>query len=156
MLTNETKNRTWHGPVRMADTFFRRFKGLMLVRNINYALIFVLPAETKANASIHTFFMLRDIDVIWLDSSRRVVDFRTAGMWRLYTPRRASKYIIEGPVGMIKVLGAEEGDLIEWSPTEDRGKTVPTKVSLPGKLSLTNHNGVAMTESLKDVRVQRL
>jgi hypothetical protein len=156
MLTNETKNRTWHGPVRMADTFFRRFKGLMLVRNVNYALVFILPAETKANASIHTFFMLRDIDVIWLDSSRRVVDFRTAGKWRLYAPKRAAKYIVEGPVGMIKVLEVEEGDLIDWSPTEEKGKAVPTKVSLPGKLSLTNHNGVAMTESLKDARVQRL
>ena len=152
MLTNETKGRVWHGPVKLADTFFRRFKGLMLVRDVSYALVFVLPAETKANASIHMFFMLSDIDVVWLDSARRVVDFKTAKKWRLYSPKKAAKYIIEGPVGIIKTLGVEEGDLIDWSPTEDRGKAVPTKVSLPGKLNLTNHNGVAMTESVGEAK----
>ena len=151
MITNETKGRVWHGTVKLADTFFKRFRGLMLRRNINYALVFVLPAETKANASIHTFFMLSDIDVIWLDSARRVVDFKTARKWRLYAPKRAAKYIIEGPVGLIKTLEVGEGDLIDWSPTEEKGKAVPVKVSLPDKISFESHNGAVMTESVKEV-----
>ncbi|WP_297091226.1 DUF192 domain-containing protein [Thermococcus sp.] len=153
MLINETKGRVWHGPVRMADTFFKRFRGLMLVRNINYALVFVLPAETKANASIHMFFMLDDIDVIWLDSSRRVVDFRTAKKWRLYTPKKAAKYIIEGPVGITGVLEVEDGDLINWLPTKEMEKAVPVKSLLPGKIDLNgSKNGVAMVESVGGVR----
>lgn len=102
MIINETKGKAWHGRVKLADTFFKRFRGLMLVKNVNHALVFVLPAETRANASIHMFFMLSDIDVIWLDSSRRVVDFKTAKKWRLYTPKKAAQYIIEGPVGLIR------------------------------------------------------
>ncbi|WP_297506171.1 DUF192 domain-containing protein [Thermococcus sp.] len=155
MITNETKGKTWHGTVRMADNFFRRFRGLMLARNINYALVFILPAETKVNASIHTFFMLSDIDVIWLDSSRRVVDFKTARKWRLYSPKKPAKYIIEGPVGLIKVLAVEEGDLISWSPTEDRKKAVPVKSLLPGGIDLDgSKNGVAMVESVREVKAK--
>lgn len=105
----------------------------MLVKNVNHALVFVLPAETRANASIHMFFMLSDIDVIWLDSSRRVVDFKTAKKWRLYTPKKAAQYIIEGPVGLIRTLEVEEGDLISWTPTEEREKAVPVKSLIPGK-----------------------
>ncbi len=109
MIINETKGKAWHGRVKLADTFFKRFRGLMLVKNVNHALVFVLPAETRANASIHMFFMLSDIDVIWLDSSRRVVDFKTAKKWRLYTPKKAAQYIIEGPVGLIRTLRWRKG-----------------------------------------------
>jgi len=153
MITNETKGLVWHGRVKMADTFLRRFRGLMLVRDINHALVFVLPAETKSNASIHMFFMLSDIDVIWLDSSRRVVDFKRARKWRLYAPKKPAKYIIEGPVGLIKTLEVEEGDLIDWSPTEEKEKAVPVKSLFPGKIDLNgSSNGVAMMESVREVR----
>ncbi|ACJ16068.1 hypothetical protein, conserved [Thermococcus onnurineus NA1] len=155
MLVNETKGRIWHGRVRLADTFFKRFRGLMLVRDINYALVFVLPAETRANASIHMFFMLSDIDVIWLDSSRRVVDFKTARKWRVYVPKKAARYIIEGPVGMINVLEVEEGDLIRWSPTEEKNKAVPVKISLPEKISFEGSNGIAIAESVKEIRTEK-
>ncbi|ASJ03750.1 hypothetical protein A3L09_06600 [Thermococcus profundus] len=157
MITNETKGKTWHGTVKLADNFFKRFRGLMLVSNVNYALIFVLPAETKANASIHMFFMLSDIDVIWLDSARRVVDFKTARRWRIYAPKKAAKYIIEGPVGLIKTLEVEEGDLIDWTPTEEKGRTVPVKSLIPGKIDLNgSKNGIAMVESVKEVKAKEI
>jgi len=153
MITNETKGTIWHGPVRVADTFSKRFRGLMLARGINHALVFILPAETRINASIHTFFMLSDIDVIWLDSSRRVVDLKTAKKWRLYAPKKAAKYIIEGPVGLIKALEVEEGDLMSWSPTEEKGKTIPVKSLIPGKIDLKGSgSGVAMMEGVQEVK----
>jgi uncharacterized membrane protein (UPF0127 family) len=154
MLVNETKGRTWHGRVYLADTFFRRFRGLMLVRNVNYALVFILPTETRVNASIHMFFMLSDIDVVWLDSSRRVVDFTMAKKWRLYSPKKPAKYIIEGPVGLIKALDVGEGDVISWIPTREKSKAVPVKISLPEKISFEGPNGVAMTEGVKEVRAE--
>ncbi len=149
MILNETKGLVWHGRVELADNFFKRFKGLMLTGNVDRALVFVLPAETRANASIHTLFMLSEIDVIWLDSTRRAVDFRRARKWRLYAPKKAAKYIIEGPTGLIKALDVEEGDLISWSPAEEKEKAVPVKSILPGKIDLNgSKNGVAMVESV--------
>lgn len=154
MIINETKGRTWHGRVELADSFFKRFRGLMLVRNVNYTLVFVLPAETRANASIHTLFMLTDIDVIWLDSARRVVDFKRAKKWRLYVPQNSAKYIIEGPVGLIRALDVEEDDLISWYVPEEKQRSVPVKVSLPDKVSFEKTNGIAMAETLSEVEVQ--
>ncbi|ANF23277.1 DUF192 domain-containing protein [Thermococcus piezophilus] len=155
MLVNESKRKVWHGRVELADTFFKRFKGLMLVRNVNYALVFVLPAETRVNASIHMFFMLSDIDVIWLDSSCRVVDFKTARKWRVYAPKKAAKYIIEGPVGMIRTLEIGEGDLISWSLSEEKEKAIPVKISLPEKLSFESSNGVTMAESVSKLKTKK-
>ncbi len=151
MIINETKGRVWHGRVELADTFFKRFRGLMLVSNVNYALVFVLPVESRANASIHMFFMLSDIDVIWLDSTRRVVDFKTARKWRVYSPQRPAKYIIEGPVGLIRTLEVGAGDVINWQTSGGAKKTIPVKVPFPGELSLENDtHGIISVKSVAE------
>jgi len=154
MLVNESKDRVWHGEVKIANTFFKRFKGLMLTRDVNYALVFLLPAETRANAAIHMFFMLSDIDVIWLDSARRVVDFKTARKWRMYSPRKPARYIIEGPVGLIQTLDAEEGDLISWTHTKEREKAISVRVSLPDKISFDGSNRMTLTKSMKEAKTE--
>ncbi|GAB6135110.1 DUF192 domain-containing protein [Thermococcus prieurii] len=155
MIINETKGRVWHGRVELADTFFKRFRGLMLVGNVSYALVFVLPVESRVNASIHMLFMLSDIDVIWLDSTKRVVDFKRAKKWRVYAPKKPAKYIIEGPVGLIGSLEVEEGDLISWQVSEEKRKSVPVRVSLPRKVSFDKANGFTMAESVKEVKAKR-
>jgi uncharacterized membrane protein (UPF0127 family) len=155
MIVNESKGKAWHGRVELADTFFKRFKGLMLVSNVNYSLVFVLPVESRLNASIHTLFMLSDIDVIWLDSTKRVVDFKRAKRWRLYAPKKPAKYIIEGPVGLIQTLDVEEGDLIRWTPAEQKGKAISVRVLLPDKISFDKgSNEMALTESVREVKVK--
>lgn len=50
-------------------SFFSRFKGFMLKKNINYALLF-----NKCN-SIHTFFMKKNIDVIMCDRDNNILYF---------------------------------------------------------------------------------
>jgi len=152
MIVNETRGRVWHGKVRLADSFFRRFRGLMLVENVDYALVFLLPAETRASASIHTLFMLSDIDVIWLDSSRRVVDFRRAGRWRLYIPDNPARYVIEGPVGLVKALEVSRGDLISWQADEEKRKAVPMTIPLPGKVSFESSNNPLRTGAVGEER----
>ncbi|NPA47197.1 MAG: DUF192 domain-containing protein [Thermococci archaeon] len=135
MIRNETKGVIWQGSVRIADTFFRRFKGLMFERGINHALVFVLPIETRINASIHMFFMFEDIDVMWLDSTRRVVDFKRARKMRIYYPESPAKYIIEGPVGIIKTLKVEKGDLITWTEEQEGRRAAP--VGIPSNGAMT-------------------
>lgn len=156
MIINETKGRVWQGHVEVADTFLKRFRGLMLVGNVNYALVFVLPVESRLNASIHMFFMLSDIDVIWLDSTKRVVDFRRARKWRVYAPKAPARYIIEGPVGLIKALDIGEGDLISWTPSEEKRGAIPVRLSLPDGISFEKGtNGVALVESVKEVKAEK-
>ncbi len=50
-----------------ANTFFKRLKGFMGTKNINYSLCF-----PKCN-SVHTFFMKESINVIMTDKDNKIV-----------------------------------------------------------------------------------
>ena len=50
-----------------ANTFYKRLKGLIGVKNIDYGMLFL-----KCN-SIHTFFMKENIDIIGLDENNIVI-----------------------------------------------------------------------------------
>ena len=138
MLINETKDKVWHGRVKVADTFFKRFKGLMLKSRIDYALVFILPGEARINATIHMFFMLQSIDILFLDRSMKIVDIKEAKPWRIYTPKKSARYVIETPPGVANHLNAEEGDLIRWVIEDERGKAIPSPMSALDKLGVNN------------------
>ncbi|AIF68999.1 hypothetical protein PAP_02895 [Palaeococcus pacificus DY20341] len=140
MLINKTKNKVWHGRVKLADSFFKRFRGLMLKPKINYALVFILPAETRLNSSIHMFFMLQSIDVIFLDGDKRVVDVKRAKPWRIYVPKKAAKYVIETPNGVAGYLSIEIGDKIDWTIEDEKKKAVPAPIEAINKLGVKNMN----------------
>lgn len=53
--------------VKNANTFFKRLKGFMFKKNIDYCLCF-----PKCN-SIHTFFMKENIDVIMTDKHNKIL-----------------------------------------------------------------------------------
>lgn len=84
--------------VRLCDTFWCHLRGLQLVRHLpdNEGLLFVTGSESRANTTIHMFFMLFSIGVVWLDSSGVVVDKRLAKPWRpAYAPGKPAQYYIE-------------------------------------------------------------
>ncbi|HHI01342.1 MAG: DUF192 domain-containing protein [Thermococcus sp.] len=146
MLINKTKGRIWNGRVKVADTFFKRFRGLMLKPTVDHALVFVLSRETRINASIHMFFMLQSIDIIFLNSSREIVDLKRAHPWRIYVPRESAKYIIEAPLGVIEYLNAEIGDEIDWEVEEEK-KAIPSPIEALNKLNIkSSNNTISLAE----------
>ena len=59
-------------------------------------LLMVQGSESRANAAIHMFFVGMDLGVLWLDSSRKIVDKQLAKSWQpFYTPSFPAKYILE-------------------------------------------------------------
>ena len=89
---------------RLAGTALKRFKGLMLERkeNFNYALVFEMPFESRHSASIHMLFVNFPIDVLFLDSGKKIVDIaENLKPWSLnFTPKKPAKFIIEMNVGL--------------------------------------------------------
>ncbi len=84
--------------VRLCVSFWCRFRGLQLVRHLpsDEGLLFVSDHEGRAHTTIHMFFMLFSIGVVWLDRSGRVVDQRLAKPWRpAYTPAAPAQYFLE-------------------------------------------------------------
>jgi uncharacterized membrane protein (UPF0127 family) len=77
--------------VRLADTFFRRFKGLMGVRHL-------VPGEgllLKNCSSIHSFFMKITIDAVYLSNDFTVLYIETLPPWRIGKNVKGAKHVLE-------------------------------------------------------------
>jgi len=84
--------------LKYCDTFFSRLNGLMFTKELepDHGVMLVDKGESKANASIHMFFMNYDITVLWLDKNMVVVDKVLAKKWRpYYAPEKPAQYILE-------------------------------------------------------------
>ena len=74
-----------------ADTFFKRFKGLMGKKNFDYIMVFT----NLTDSSIHTMFMRFEIDIYFVDKNGVIFDKVTLRPWKFYKPKKHAKYIIE-------------------------------------------------------------
>ena len=82
--------------IKIAKSFKDRLIGLMFKKNINYGLLF------KRCKSIHTFFMLDEIDVVAADNNDNVIKtYKKVKPWRVIIAPRGTKMIYELPKGTI-------------------------------------------------------
>ena len=81
------------------ETFFSRFKGFMLKKKINHAILFL-----NCNA-IHTFFMKENIDVIMCDKDNTVLFyFNNLGKNKIILPKKNVYKTIELPVNYFDIV----------------------------------------------------
>ena len=116
MLFNKTNKKMLMQTVRIASTSFNKLKGLMFEnqQKFDYALVFPLPRESIAMATIHMLFVFFPIDVVYLDKNKKVVDI-AKGLQPFtpsYSPKKPSKFFIELPAGKSK--GISLGDELGW------------------------------------------
>ncbi|MGI6589553.1 MAG: DUF192 domain-containing protein [Candidatus Iainarchaeum sp.] len=101
--------------VLFAKTTLERTKGLMFEneKKFDYALVFEFPTESKIRSSLHMLFVFFPIDVLFLNKNKIVVDKVTLTPFTPnYTPKKASKYVIEMPKG--KAKGVKLGQKASW------------------------------------------
>ena len=92
-------------PIRTADTFVRRFLGLMGKRDVDYGLLLV-PCK-----SIHTFFMKIPIDVVYLDAAMTIVKIEKNMMpWKTGKTCKNAYCILELPAGVADQLHLAVGN----------------------------------------------
>ncbi|MCX5701249.1 MAG: DUF192 domain-containing protein [Candidatus Omnitrophica bacterium] len=107
MIINKTKNVVIAETVFLANTPFKRMKGL-LGRNsleINQSLIL------KPCNSIHTFFMRFPIDVLFVGDKFKVIKAISNILpWRLSPLCLRSHFVIELPAGRIIATDTSSGD----------------------------------------------
>ena len=93
---------------RVANTFASRFLGLMGVAELPRGCGLLLPGTS----SVHTHFMRFPIDVVFLDSGRRIVSVVHAlRPWRLAAAKGAQS-VLELASGECERLGLAEGDVL--------------------------------------------
>ncbi len=102
--------------VRPCETFRCRLRGLMFRRTIagDEGLFFVEAQSGRLATAIHMFFVPFPIGVLWLDEEGRVVDKVIARPWRIYVPKAAARYYLEGPPALVSWV--EEGERLRWEP----------------------------------------
>ncbi|MBR2708026.1 MAG: DUF192 domain-containing protein [Bacilli bacterium] len=82
--------------VKEANTFYKKLKGLMFIKNFNYILKF------KTNG-IHTFFMKTNIDVVLTDKKNKILYiYKNLKPNKIILPKRKVKYTYEMPVNYLK------------------------------------------------------
>lgn len=116
MIRNISQKKNIIATHRIADNVFSRAKGLMFSRekNFDYGLIFDLERETKIGASIHMFFVFFPINVVFLDSKKKIIDIKLGlKPWQMTKPRDKCRYIIELPAKYGKKLFSI-GDKLNW------------------------------------------
>ena len=83
--------------VKLCTNFFNRFKGFMFNKNINICLCF-----PRCN-SIHTFFMLKPIDVVMTDKDFKVLYiFKNFKPYKIILPKKNVYYTFELPINTFK------------------------------------------------------
>ena len=111
-IVNKTKKTVIAKDALHAQSFFSRMRGLMLRRR-PIPLVIEAPNQGVETTSIHMFFMLFSIDVIWADEKGAVVDLREGikpFSLRIFKPKKPAKYVIEVPVGTITESRTKVGD----------------------------------------------
>lgn len=111
LLVNKTSNTVISENLTMADTFFKRLKGLMFTKE--------LPAQDALHIipcnEIHTFFMNYSIDVLYLDKDKNIVR-----MDEDMEPGKIGKRVknaisvVELPGGRAKAEGLKLGQTMEF------------------------------------------
>ena len=79
-------------------SFFSRFKGFMMCKNIDHALLF------KNCNSIHTFFMVRNIDVILCNDDNVILYYyKDVAPNRVICPKKGVTCVYELPVNYFDI-----------------------------------------------------
>ncbi|MBE6495816.1 MAG: hypothetical protein E7Z78_05160 [Methanobrevibacter thaueri] len=92
----------------LADTFFKRFKGLMGKKDFEDTLLFT----NLTDSSIHTMFMRFEIDIYFLDKNKIIYDKVSLKPWKFYKPKKRAAYILETKKNKLKLEIGDSLDLI--------------------------------------------
>ncbi len=84
--------------IQLCDSFICRLRGLMFRSHLDRdeGLLLTIGRDSRADSSIHMFFVPFPLAVFWINSDREVVDKVLAQPWRpAYFPAKPARYTLE-------------------------------------------------------------
>lgn len=122
IIINRTRGTVIAKTVEVADSSRKRAKGMMFRDSLpdDYAMLMVF--QRSGSHKIWMMGMRFPLDLIFLDSGKRVIgihenvkpvnhDPRT---WKTYCAEKQARYIIESNPGTVKKTGTVLGDLLDF------------------------------------------
>jgi uncharacterized protein len=117
LLYNKTSKKTIMNKIKIAKTFYSKFKGLMFEskKKFDYALVFEFTQKGTTINAIHMLFVFFSIDAVFLNENKKVIEIKkNLKPWTLfYAPKKPAKYLIELPEGKSNEI--KLNDEIEWN-----------------------------------------
>lgn len=108
IVENVTNNNILACDAQIADTFFKRFKGLLGTKKLEHGKGLVI----RPCNSIHTVGMKYDIDVLFIDKDDYVVKISAKMPACRIAVCQKSDCVIELPAGTVSSTGTKLGDRI--------------------------------------------
>jgi uncharacterized membrane protein (UPF0127 family) len=116
--------------VEVAESFASKTLGLMLRKKLprNSALLMIFDKPGKHG--IWMPLMRFPIDIVFLDSHKRVVGLHSGARpisfrkrtWKVYYPEKPAKYVVELPAGTVERRGILHGDQMLFPDYRTNGK----------------------------------
>jgi uncharacterized protein len=115
-VKNATRNSLLADDAEAADSFVKRFKGLMGVTDFPMGRgLHIVPCT-----SIHTFFMKIAIDALFLDREGVVVDvYHALRPWHMSRFHPFARSVLELPAGTALSSGTRAGDRLVFVSRAD-------------------------------------
>jgi uncharacterized protein len=134
--------------VRVADTYFRRLRGL-LGRRLREGEGLVL----RPGFSVHTSFMRYPIDVVFLDQNQTVVEIApNLKPWRTASCR-AAREVVELRAGEAERRGLTVGDRVAWASVLD--EPLPVDLGPPFREQAASGRVVVASRDRRFVKLMR-
>ncbi|MEW9051415.1 MAG: DUF192 domain-containing protein [Neobacillus sp.] len=98
--------------IEMANSFFKRFKGLMFRKHpIRNEGLWIVPCN-----AVHMFFMKFPLDIVLLNERNEVLEIHhSLKPWKMTKPVKKAHSTLELPAGSAKELGINIGSFIQCS-----------------------------------------
>lgn len=113
-LVDRTTGKTVAREVEVANTFWSRFRGLMLRRRFHPGKAILFQFKKPGRHAVHMFLVKFSIDLLYLDQRFKIVEIREAlKPWRFYRPKHPASHLVELPAGSVRKLGIHRGHRLE-------------------------------------------
>ena len=110
-IINQTKATLLADNFKPCNSILSKVRGLMF--SVSKNLVFIYNKEQYV--PLHMFFVFFPIDVIYLDSEKKVVDLKKHFLpFTLYNPKSKSKYVLELENGSINRSMTQIGDILNF------------------------------------------
>jgi uncharacterized membrane protein (UPF0127 family) len=121
-ILNTTRGTVLAEDAEIAESGLGKARGLMFRKSLPEGKAFVMVFEKEGNPGIWMPFMRFPIDVIFLDSEKRVVgiheNVKPMGFhhktWKVYYPEKPARYVIETNAGEVRRSMTGIGNAIKF------------------------------------------
>jgi uncharacterized membrane protein (UPF0127 family) len=130
MITNKTRGTVLCNTHEVAESSWQKTRGLMFRKALPGGHGLLMVFDPPARPGIWMMGMRFPIDMVFLDSSKRVIrvveNARPLGFgwrtWRVFYPPGPAGFVLELPAGKVRETRTATGDSVAFSPLAESRK----------------------------------